>query len=253
MARPDHRLSVRAARGLSQLRHRRDVEWLVLYLGGAWILYESVALTVDTFDLSVLVARVTALVLALGAILSIPLARWYELTARALESAGDEALSDVPGVPDMLEPALAGGYRRVRRRTLLVAGVSSALLFSVFFLALWNAWAAGHDRPATDRRVSLVVFPFRAGGMDASGYGEGIAAALYRSLAPPHSWYAYYTARAGLELGRIEELRGNSEEALRFYLMATRLWEHGEPDVVGRFLDRAREGLDRLRGELAEG
>ncbi len=75
------------------------------------------------------------------------------------------------------------------------------------------------------------------------------AAPFYRSLTPPQSWYAFNTARSSLELGRIEEERGDIEEALRYYLAAVRLWEFGDPDVVGLWLDQAREGLARLRGE----
>jgi hypothetical protein len=182
MARPDHSLSVRTARGLSRLRHRRDVEWLVLYLGGAWILYESVALTADTFDLPVLVARVTAVVLALGAIIAIPLARWYELTARALDRTEGEDLVDVPGVPDVLEPALARSYRKVGRRSVMLAGAGSAVLFSGFFFVLWNAWAEGHAEVAPDPRISVAVFPFRASGTEAGVAGEGIADLLLVTL-----------------------------------------------------------------------
>jgi hypothetical protein len=166
MARPDHSLSVRTARGLSRLRHRRDVEWLVLYLGGAWILYESVALTADTFDLPVLVARVTAVVLALGAIIAIPLARWYELTARALDRTEGEARS----------------YRKVGRRSVMLAGAGSAVLFSGFFFVLWNAWAEGHAEVAPDPRISVAVFPFRASGTEAGVAGEGIADLLLVTL-----------------------------------------------------------------------
>jgi tetratricopeptide (TPR) repeat protein len=157
------------------------VEWLALYLGAAWIVWEAVGLTVDTFDLPVAVARVTGVLLGLGALLAIPLAHWYELTARALEGAPEAGPRNVPGVPDVLEPALTRGYRRVRGRTVLLAGAGSTLLFSGLFLALWNAWASDRGRTAPDTRVSLVVFPFRVSGL-AGGYGEGVADLLTSTL-----------------------------------------------------------------------
>ncbi len=182
MQRPSQPWTIRFFRGLRQLRRRREVEWLAFYLGAAWIIYESVGLTVDTFGLPTLVVRVTAIVLALGATLSVPLAHWYALTARELDRAGGVQPDDVPGVPDVLEGALAKGYRRVRGRTALFAGAGSTLLFSGFFFVLWSAWAAGHERIAPDPRVSVVVFPFRASGPDAASYGEGIADLLTVAL-----------------------------------------------------------------------
>jgi tetratricopeptide (TPR) repeat protein len=53
-----------------------------------------------------------------------------------------------------------------------------------------------------------------------------------------------------LDAGRIEETRGNREEALQHYLRAVRLWERGDPEVVGQWLARAQEGLSRLQSEL---
>ncbi len=69
---------------------------------------------------------------------------------------------------------------------------------------------------------------------------------LYRSLSPPHTWLGFYTARASFELGQIDEARGNRDEAARHYLRALRLWEHGEPHVVGSWLAKVQEGLRRL-------
>jgi tetratricopeptide (TPR) repeat protein len=158
------------------------VEWLALYLGAAWIVYEAVGLTVDTFDLPVGVVRATAVLLGTGALSAIPLARWYALTARALEAASGAVPDDVPGVPDLLEPALTGSYRRVGRRMVVLAGAGSTLFFSGFFFVLWNAWVAGHERVAPDPRVSMVVFPFRATGVGADDYGEGIADLLSATL-----------------------------------------------------------------------
>lgn len=182
MSRPNQRLMVRAVRGLGRVRHRREVEWLALYLGAAWITYESVALTVDTFDLPSLVVRVTAVLLALGAISAVPFAHWFELTARELERTGGEGLQDVPGVPDVLEPAFARVSRGIRPRTAVIAGAGSTVLFSGFFLLLWSAWASGHDIAATDPRISVVVFPFRATGPESGAYGEGLADLLITTL-----------------------------------------------------------------------
>ena len=182
MPRSNPSWSVRTARAVSRLRHRRDAQWLVLYLGAAWIIYESVALTVDTFELPVLVARITAVALALGAVASVPLARWYELMARAVDESEGEELRDIPGVPDALEPALAGGYRKVGRRSVLFAGAGSTLLFGALFIFLWSAWAEAHARVVRDPRVSVVVFPFRAAGPDAAGYGEALADLLIATL-----------------------------------------------------------------------
>jgi len=153
---------------------------LVFYLGAAWIIYEAIGLTVDTFGLPLAITRGTALVLGAGAVLSIPLAHWYELTARAVEAAGDGDPGDVRGVPDVFEPALARSYRRVNRGTVILAGAGSTVLFSILFLALWTGWAAGHERPVVDPRISMAIFPFRASGGDASGYGEGLADLLAR-------------------------------------------------------------------------
>jgi tetratricopeptide (TPR) repeat protein len=71
----------------------------------------------------------------------------------------------------------------------------------------------------------------------------------YRSLIPPHGWAAPFVARSSFELGQIEEARGNRDEAFRHYLRALRLWELGEPDVVGEWLVRTQEGMRRLGGE----
>lgn len=180
MPSPDRSLSVRTVRGLSRLRHRRDVEWLALYLGAAWILYESVALTVDIFRLPIFVARATAITLALGALLSIPIARWYRLTAEALDERDGGPPDDVPGVPDALEPALARGHRTIGGRAAIFAVAVAAVLFSGFFFVLWNAWAEGHGEAAPDPRVSIAVFPFR-GGADAA-IGEGVADLLSVTL-----------------------------------------------------------------------
>ena len=166
--------AVEAVRSLERLRGRGEFQCFIFYLGAAWIIYESTALTVDTFGLPLLVVQATVLLLALGALLAIPVARWYQLTARALDEAGSEELGDVPGVPDILEPALARAYRGVTGRTAVLAGLGSTFGFSVFFFLLWNGWAEAHAKPASDPRVSVVVFPFRGSGPGAGSLGEAI-------------------------------------------------------------------------------
>ena len=53
----------------------------------------------------------------------------------------------------------------------------------------------------------------------------------------------FYTARAAYEAGEIAQASGRREEAVRYYQAAERLWEGGEPAVVGAWLDRVRVGL----------
>lgn len=154
---------------------------LALYLGGAWLVFEAVSLVAQTFSLSTTVVQSTFGILGLGAVLVLPVARWYELTARQLETGG-EMPSDVPGVPDALEAVLFRAHRSVGRRTVLIASTLSVLAFTGLFLVLWNAWADSHERPAVDPRVSIVVFPFQTSGPDAQGYGEGLAQLLSVTL-----------------------------------------------------------------------
>jgi tetratricopeptide (TPR) repeat protein len=85
--------------------------------------------------------------------------------------------------------------------------------------------------------------------LDAQGMEEQ-AEWLYRSFAPPYGWISFFTPRASYELGRIEENRGNLEDAADHYLRAIRLWERGDPEVVGQWLARAQEGLSRMQSEL---
>ena len=71
------------------------------------------------------------------------------------------------------------------------------------------------------------------------------AAALFRSLVPPTTWMGFYTARAALELGEIEESRGERADAQRHVLTAMRLWERGDTSVAA-LRDRARRATARL-------
>jgi tetratricopeptide (TPR) repeat protein len=254
MPRPDQPMTVRAVRGVDRLRRRREVEWLALYLGAAWIIYESVGLTVDTFDLSVTVVRVTAVILGLGALIAIPLAHWYELTARALEKAGDGEVGDVRGVPDVLESAFTRSYRKVNKKTVVLAGAGSTVLFSGFFFVLWTAWAAGHDKPVTDSRISMVVFPFRGSGVDAAGYGEGLADLLsvtfdgtpgVRVADPSAVWNDLRPERGAAALAP------EPDEALRLSRKAgVRRYVTGNVVVAGASLDVTARVYDVLTGDV---
>ena len=254
MSRPNQPWAVRTVRNLDQLRHRREVEWLALYLGAAWIIYEVVGLTVDTFGLSVTVIRATALLLGVGALIAAPIAHWYELMARAVEKAGDGELDDVPGVPDVLEPALAHSYRRVGKRTVVLAGAGSTVLFSGFFFVLWNAWAAGHEKIAPDPRISMVVFPFRGSGAEAAGYGEGLADLLITTLDgtpgvrvsdPSSIWRELRPKRGALALAP------EPDEALRLsHKAAARRYVTGNVIAVGSTLDVTARVYDAQSGEM---
>jgi hypothetical protein len=72
------------------------------------------------------------------------------------------------------------------------------------------------------------------------------AAALFRSFVPPTTWMGFYTARAALELAEIEEAAKQSDDALRHYFMAARLWDASDPDVAA-LRARAQRGIARLR------
>jgi eukaryotic-like serine/threonine-protein kinase len=74
------------------------------------------------------------------------------------------------------------------------------------------------------------------------------AAALFRSLVPPSTWFGPVTARAAYELGRLEAAAGNTAEAARHYQTAIRLWERGG-DEVADWLALARSGLAQLVAE----
>jgi hypothetical protein len=74
------------------------------------------------------------------------------------------------------------------------------------------------------------------------------AAALFRSLVPPTTFMGFYTARAALELADLEQAAGNSRDAERHYLLASRLFERSESHVAA-LRDRARRGLARIAGD----
>jgi tetratricopeptide (TPR) repeat protein len=73
------------------------------------------------------------------------------------------------------------------------------------------------------------------------------AAGLFQSFQAPHTWMGFFTARAALELAEIREAQGLREEAIRHYQTAERLWQLGEPEIVGPWLARVRDGLARLQ------
>jgi serine/threonine-protein kinase len=107
---------------------------------------------------------------------------------------------------------------------------------------LWSLHSnnVGEGDPEPAMRFHLAEILRAAGAVDS-------AAALYRSLAPPHGWIGFYSARAAFESGEIARAQGESAEAARYYRLAERLWELGEPHVVGPWLERTRAG-QRLVG-----
>lgn len=61
---------------LGSLRHRRSVQWTLAYLAGSVVLLEGMEILTEAFALSGLVLQITALILALGAIVVLG-AGWY--------------------------------------------------------------------------------------------------------------------------------------------------------------------------------
>ncbi|MEE9132340.1 MAG: hypothetical protein V3U13_02150, partial [Gemmatimonadota bacterium] len=156
------------------------------------------------------------------------------------------ALESLPGggTPLDYRASLSGDLDArlaVRRGDLETALNETRSAFTNWQIHSSNFW---HDHPELAIRFQLAEI-FRAQGAVEQ------AEWFYRSLVPPYGWLGFYTARSSFELGRIEEARGNREEALDHYLRAVRLWERGEPEVVGQWLARAQEGLSRLRSEIA--
>lgn len=172
----------RTVRDLGRLRYRCEVQCLALYLGAAWICYEAFALTAETFNLPAVFVRALVVVLIIGALLAIPVARWYQLTAKTLEEAERGTDEDVPGVPDILEPALARAYRGVRRKTAWLALGGSAIAFPLLFVLLWGAWAEAQTKDVRDPRVSVLVFPFQTAGTNAEDLGEALGDLLVVTL-----------------------------------------------------------------------
>jgi tetratricopeptide (TPR) repeat protein len=150
-------------------------------------------------------------------------------------------LGDVRGVPDVVELALARSYRRVNRRTVILAGAGSTVVFSGLFLVLWTSWAVGHERPVTDPRISMVIFPFRASGGDAQGYGEGLADLLTATLdgtpgvrvSDPASTWRQLRPEKGAPA-----LAPNPDQALRLSRLAgVRRYVTGNVVIAGSSLD----------------
>jgi tRNA A-37 threonylcarbamoyl transferase component Bud32 len=150
-----------------------------------------------------------------------------------------EALGKLPkgGSPDYGEglrydiDARLAGRRGDRQTALGLAGRA---------LGLWSIHTNNQLElmPEPAMRFHLATLLRAAGKSDS-------ATALFRSLVMPTTWMGFYTARASLELGELLESRDRAT-ALRHYLTAVRLWEHGEP-VVATYLDRAKRGLERGR------
>jgi serine/threonine-protein kinase len=72
---------------------------------------------------------------------------------------------------------------------------------------------------------------------------------LYRSLAPPHNWAAFYTARSTFELGTFAERRGDLAEAALQYGYALALWDRGDEEVAER-KRLAEEALQRVLARI---
>jgi hypothetical protein len=176
----EHRI-VRGVRTLTGLRGRREFHALVLYLGAAWLLYQFISLLALTFELPLVVVRASLVVLVMGALGVLPLARWYEIIAREVDE-GRTPEGNVPGVPDFLEGVLARLYRRVRPRTAALASGVAAVGFTGAFLFLWNQWAESHEVAATDHSIAVAVFPFTTAGLDDPTFGEAVADLLAATL-----------------------------------------------------------------------
>ncbi len=148
------------------------------------------------------------------------------------------------GTPKDYRAALSGDIEArlaVRRGDLDTALDETRPAFENWQIHSSNVW---HDHPELAMRFQLAEILRTEGAVEQAEW-------LFRSMVPPYGWLGFYTARSSYELALIEEERGNREEALRHYSRAARLWERGEPEVVGRWLEAARDGLRRLRGELA--
>jgi hypothetical protein len=124
----------------------------------------------------------------------------------------------------------------VRRGDLLRAQTEAARAYDLWTI---HSGYVGEADPEPALRFHLAQILRQAGTSDR-------AAALFRSFTPPHTWIGFYTARGAIEAAEIAEAEGRREEAVFYYRMAERLWEAGEPAIVGPWLARVRDGLSRL-------
>ena len=124
----------------------------------------------------------------------------------------------------------------VRRGDLQRAQIEAARAYDLWTI---HSGYVGEADPEPALRFHLGQILRQAGASDR-------AAALFRSFAPPHTWIGFYTARGAIEAAEIAEAEGHREEAVFYYRMAERLWEAGEPAIVGPWLTRVRDGLARL-------
>jgi tetratricopeptide (TPR) repeat protein len=124
----------------------------------------------------------------------------------------------------------------VRRGDLQRAQTEAARAYDLWTI---HSGYVGEADPEPALRFHLAQILRQAGASDR-------AAALFRSFTPPHTWIGFYTARGAIEAAEIAEAEGNREEAVFYYRMAERLWEAGEPAIVGPWLTRVRDGLSRL-------
>jgi hypothetical protein len=124
----------------------------------------------------------------------------------------------------------------VRRGDLERAQIEAARAYDLWTI---HSGYVGEADPEPAIRFHLAQIFRRTGASDR-------ASALFRSFTPPHTWIGFYTARGAIEAAEIAEADGRREEAVFYYRMAERLWEAGEPAIVGPWLTRVRDGLVRL-------
>jgi serine/threonine-protein kinase len=118
-----------------------------------------------------------------------------------------------------------------------------ALGFAARALRLWtnHANTTLEFQPEPAMRLQVALLLRETGRVDS-------AAALLRSLVPPTTWMGFLTARASVELGELNEGRGDRTAAARSYARALALWNRGGPEVAA-WRARARDGLQRATGE----
>jgi len=117
----------------------------------------------------------------------------------------------------------------------------TALTAAQHAFSLWTIHSnySGEAHPEPTMRFHLAQL------LQATGSADS-AAMLYQSLAPPHTWMGFVSARAAFELAEIARSRGETRQASYYYRIAERLWELGDPSVVGDWLDRVRRAERRL-------
>ena len=157
---------------------RGDIKLMVAYAGLALLTYAAVSLAVGAFGLSEVTGPATVSLLAIGAILIVPVARWYELHVRSVLQIGSGVPRQNAHVPRALKPMFALVSLPLSRRAILIFSVGAAVLFSGLYSSLWTAWASRRTPPPVELGVSVLLFPFRATDSAQEFFGEGIAELL---------------------------------------------------------------------------